>query len=147
MADSLSLFLKNFIKLEKTGFKLVFDRDEMRSEIIRLNTVEQLYYKGIDSEGVEIQPEGYSESTILYKREEGQRIENVTLNDSGAFYDSFEVIVKDDSFTINADGLKDEDDLFDIYGEDILGLTDDSFADLLKTIQDLVFEIIQNLKR
>lgn len=145
MADALTDFLKSFIKLEKTYFKTIFSREDMQDEIIRLNTHEQLYERGVDSLGQDISPDGYAQFTIDYKRETGQRFDHVTLNDTGAFYDSFAIKVGKDFFIIDADGIKDDDDLFDIYGDDVLGLTDESVDDLQLFVYDVVVEMVENL--
>ena len=82
--QALRTFLNKFISLERNAFKIVFRTDEIKNKIIYLNTIEQLYEQGIDSEGLELYP-FYSESTIIYKKEKGQRFDHVTLNDTGFF--------------------------------------------------------------
>jgi len=58
--------------------------------IRELQTQEQLY-QGTDSEGIDIKP-AYANSTIKIKRRKGQPTDRVTLFDTGAFYDSLEVV-------------------------------------------------------
>ncbi len=53
----------------------------------------------------------------------------IQLKDTGEFWRSFQVILEDDGFMIEADGEKTGDDgvqinLFSIYGEDVAGLND-----------------------
>lgn len=141
----LRTFLNKFISLERHAFKIVFNTQEIKDEIIYLNTIEQLYEKGIDSEGLELFP-FYSESTILYKKENGQRFDHVTLNDTGAFYDSFEVIVSKDYFLINADPMKDDDNLLDIYGEDVLGLTEESKRKIVELAYKVLIDKIRKIR-
>ena len=43
--------LDNFIKFGENWFKIVFDRDDIKDEIIRLNTEEQLGELGVKSDG------------------------------------------------------------------------------------------------
>ena len=55
------------------------------------------------------------------------------MYDSGAFYKSFQVILLDDGFLIDADGMKTDDsgetiNLFTKYGEDITGLNDENLS-------------------
>lgn len=138
-------YLKKFINLEKRAFKLVFNTSEIKKKIIYLNTIEQLYKKGEDSEGLELYP-FYAQSTILYKKEKGQTYDHVTLNDSGAFYKTFEVIVSDDYFLINADPNKGDNDLFNIYGEDVLGLTEESKTEIMVLAYKILGEKILNIK-
>ncbi len=141
----LTQYLKKFINLEKRAFKLVFNTSEIKKKIIYLNTIEQLYKRGEDSEGLELYP-FYAQSTILYKKEKGQRYDHVTLNDSGAFYKTFEVIVSDDYFLINADPNKGDNDLLDIYGEDVLGLTEESKVEIMVLAYKVLGEKILNIK-
>ena len=138
-------YLKKFISLERRAFKLVFNTSEIKKKIIYLNTIEQLYEKGIDSEGLELYP-FYSEATILYKQEKGQRYDHVTLKDTGAFYKSFAVVVGPDYFLIEADPDKGDNDLLDIYGEDVLGLTEESKAEIMKLAYKVLGEKIREIK-
>lgn len=131
--------LEKFVEFAGTYWRLVFSTEEAKDEIIRLVTIEQLFEQGIDGSGQLVQPEGYAPFTIEYKKASGQRFDHVTLNDSGAFYDSFQVDVGDDYFIINAQDNKGEVRLFDVYGEDVAGLTEESQTALVS----LVFEIIK----
>lgn len=141
----LTQYLKKFINLEKRAFKLVFNTSEIKKKIIYLNTIEQLFEKGEDSDGLELYP-FYAQKTILYKKEKGQRYDHVTLNDTGAFYRSFEVIVSDEYFLINADPKKGDNDLFNIYGEDVLGLTEESKTEIVVLAYKILGEKILNIK-
>lgn len=58
--------------------------------ILELQTQEQMY-QGIDSKGIDIKP-AYANSTIKIKRRKGQPTDRVTLFDTGAFYNSLEII-------------------------------------------------------
>lgn len=119
-------------------------------EIIRLNFEDQLYERGVDSDGVKLRP--YHPTTIekkLYYREQGgrgkghpyerdnsgerfrdTRIDHMTLKDTGFFQRSAKVKFSDKRFEITADDKKYSDDgrssttLRDEHGEEILGLTD-----------------------
>jgi hypothetical protein len=120
---------------------------EFTDLIIKLNTVNQLYDKGIDSRGRSLGDYAANtiEGTKLYKgkKEKGQRFDHITLNDTGDFYESFKINLDSNSdFSIEADTIKDSIegtiDLLDAYGEDILGLTDES----LKTLREKALEIL-----
>lgn len=106
-------------------FEIVFNDKRIQDEIIRLNTQEQLFKRGIDSEGKRITPE-YTNRTKVIKLGKGQRTDHVTLKDTGDFYNSFRVSANKVSITIDADTLKDTNDLTDKYGDEIIGLTDES---------------------
>lgn len=58
--------------------------------ILELQTQEQMY-QGIDSKGIDIKP-AYADSTIKIKRKKLQPTDRVTLFDTGAFYNSLEII-------------------------------------------------------
>lgn len=94
-----------------------------QDEIIRLNTIDQLFDQGIDSMGASLGI--YQPFTIAIKRRKGQPTDRVTLKDEGDFYKSFVVIVNSDSFDIEADDFSKYDrPLFEVYGEDVAGLTE-----------------------
>lgn len=100
---------------------------EAQDEIIRLNTQDQLYDEGIDSNENDLGD--YTPFTKQEKSSKGQRTDHITLRDTGAFYKSFRVIVKRDSFEIIADDVSIYDEpLTEVFGIDILGLTEDNLS-------------------
>lgn len=118
----------------------------------------QLYHFGIDSKGEKLYK--YAEVTKKYKKLEGHVFDRVTLSDTGKFYASFYVVPDSNGFKIIADpqdgritdyslpryDIYDPQDLeffrrnqpkpnlFERYGEDIVGLTDESKEILIKSI-------------
>jgi len=97
--------------------------------VIELNTEDQLYNKGEDSKGKRLSDIGgdYSPVTIEIARKEGRPKKSesdINLYDTGEFYHSFEVHPYKGGFEIDADPIKGEDNLFDNWGEDIVGLND-----------------------
>ena len=103
-------------------FLKVFLDKEVQQFIIDLNAIDQLFSKGLDSEG---------ELTGVYafthfdnpKKKKG---EHYNFLDTGEFLHSFSVVVfVNESFKIKADTQKDEDDLIEKFGP-LLGLTDES---------------------
>ena len=121
--------LDNFIKFGENWFKIVFDRDDIKDEIIRLNTEEQLGELGVKSDGELVSPDGYAPSTINERILAGLQTQHMDLKFTGEFWDSWEVQAGKDFIIIRADGQKEDRNLFEIYGEDVLGLTDDSIAE------------------
>lgn len=105
-------------------FEIVFNDERIKNEIIRLNTEEQLFERGIDSRGISLGE--YSPTTIELKKKKGQRYDHITLKDTEDFYKSFRVSVNRVVIEIIADPFKDDTNLFDDFGEDIVGLTDES---------------------
>lgn len=139
--------LEGFIKFGENYFQIIFDRDDIKDEIIRLNTEVQLGEFGVKSSGDLVSPDGYAPLSVEIRREEGLQVEHMDLKFTGAFWNSWKVTVNKDSITINANGQKDDNNLFDIYGDDILGLTDSSIEELLLFVQDVVQEVINDIKR
>jgi pectin methylesterase-like acyl-CoA thioesterase len=94
----------------------------VKEEIVQLNTIDQLFDKGIDSLNKSLGK--YANTTIeLYKKPKGQKYSNITLKDTGDFYRSFKVEVTKDSIKINANPIKEDNNLFDDFGAEIVGLT------------------------
>lgn len=67
----------------------------------------------------------YTELTKAIKEAKGQPFDRVTLEDTGAFYDSIQIDVKSDTFDIDATDSK-TNKLTKKYGEKILGLSKES---------------------
>ena len=91
--------------------------------IISLNTTNQLFDKGVDSQGNVVGT--YSIATEFISGGEKRAGDNFTLKDTGAFYDSFRILIGEKEFTIEANTIKENKDLLD-YSDYILGLTDES---------------------
>lgn len=115
-------------------WRFALSQEDLQDEIIRLNTESQLFDEGIDSKGFLLDnsynpytnPGQYAPFTIEVKKTRsgmGGRHEHITMYGLGAFYRSFYVEFDDDYFYIKANGDKGKDNLFDMFGEDILGLT------------------------
>lgn len=124
----------------------IISKEEYKDYIIELNTTEQLFAKGIDSKGVKLEDIGgkYSEYTIFLKNIQNLPIDHITLYSTGDFYESFNVIVEKDGFTIEANTIKGGDDLQDRWGNDILGLTDESINELVNVIIPKFIDYILN---
>jgi len=135
--------------LESIVFQEIFNNPAMKRFIIALNTDApkdgQLFEKGIDSRGISLESIGgpYSPFTIEVKLQKGQRVDHVTLKDTGEFYESFRVQVDKDFFTIDANPMKDDTNLFTEWGEDILGLTDENLQILINSARQQLTEIIR----
>ena len=122
---------------------ILINRPEHQDLIIRLNTEVQLFDLHIDSEGTKLYQIGgeYSLRTVATKQ--SQNRQDVNLKDTGDAYDSWEVTVKDGVIIIDADLIKDGEDLRDRYGPNIIGLFDDNLQILIDAIADDLPEIIE----
>lgn len=124
--------------------QLFLDKD-FKNLIIKLNTEEQLFKKGINSQGISLEAigGGYSAYTIFLKEQKGQPIDKVTLKDTGEFYKSFDVILTGTDFKITADTIKGDKDLLREWGEDILGITDDNLNVLIDEAKKIIIPVIK----
>lgn len=108
----------------------LFQNAEFRKLVIDLNTKSQLYTDGIDSNGIKLSEytrnNGYSNYTKAIKEEKGQPTDRITLNDTGKFYKSFRIVFFDNSLQIVANPIKDDTNLFNEWGIDIVGLTEEN---------------------
>lgn len=119
----------------------VIDR-EMQWEIIRLNTIDQLFNEGLKSDGSRL-PD-YSETSVqLYGKPDG----HIRLKETGEFYRSFVVKVDPKGAEIIADtqkGTVDNDDLAVRYGLNILGLTDENQNVIADALTNKYVEYLEN---
>jgi hypothetical protein len=126
-------------------FLAMWKRNDVQDYIIELNTegedTSQLFELGIDSEGKSLSDSslfgGYSPFTKQIKASKGQRIDHITLKDTGEFYKSFKVTPNKNGFRISANPNKDDSNLFDDFGVDIVGLTKENVLKLLDFIEPM----------
>jgi hypothetical protein len=113
----------------------------IRELIINLNQ-EQLYNLGEDSEGKSLGT--YAPSTVMIKQAQGVPTDRITLRDTGDFYSSFKVFYSNGEIFIDADGQKDDTNLFTEYGEDILGLNDANMSIFVDEVRkNIVFYLFE----
>ena len=118
------------------------DKD-VQEEMIRINTEDQLEEEGIDSLGRKLGD--YAPSTIAYKRRKGQRYDHVTLKDKGDFYNSFNIKVNVNEIIIDADdSSKYNKPLFEVWGVDVLGLTDENMTYIKEMILENYINFVLN---
>lgn len=122
------------------AWMFALSQKEVQDEIIRLNTTNQLYEEGIRSDGSPLGP--YRPFTIEIKRQKGQPYDHVTLRDTGEFYASFRVFYDADTFEVTADGDKGDKNLFDVYGDNVLGLTEFNLERIKQLILQYYAEFI-----
>lgn len=150
--DRLRSFLTHIIELDPNALvNKAMENPNIRAQILDLNTLSQLYDKGVDSKGRSLG--GYAPFTIEYKQKiaaslgHDTRSDHVTLKDTGEFYSSFKFIPYPDGFQIEADVEKEGGvNLETLYGP-ILGLTDESKTEILPAISELVREQIREAIR
>lgn len=116
-----------------------FDAD-LEDEIWKLIVIEQLDKKGIDEFGKVIGLYSIRTQEIDPRKKAGS---HYTLNDTSAFINSLAVQVGNDFFTINANGQKDNTNLFDKFGDGIIGLTPDNLGIVKEMIKDKFIEYVR----
>lgn len=120
-------------------FLSMWKRNDVQDYIIELNTegeqTSQLYSLGVDSLGNKLGE--YSGFTKNIKASKGQRIDHITLKDTGEFYGSFKITPNNKGFRISANPFKDDSNLFDDFGVDIVGLTKENVKLLLDFIEPM----------
>lgn len=138
------------------NFIIALDVDQLAFEIaqqgsfkdlvIELNTEKQLFDKGEDSTGRTLESIGgaYSPFTVSIKQAKGQPTNRVTLFDTGEFYASWSVKPFKGGFIIDADPNKDDTNLFDEWGNEIVGLNEDNLQTIINFFRDAVLEKINN---
>ena len=148
---------KQKLKLDNDFIWLkIVGSQEVRNFIVELNTEDQLFLKGIDSTGKSLKDiggndltaSGYSPVTIEIKKSKGGkggRIANITLYDEGDYYESHDVDVTPGKFTIDADPIKEDTNLFEEWGEDIVGLTDESLQKLINFLLPKYIDYTRNV--
>lgn len=136
---------KNAMKLDSDKIlKKVFSDSELKTFVLDLNRIDQLYDKGVTADDKYLG--NYSAVTIegtknfKGKEEKGQRYDHITLKDTGDFYDSFRLKTESSDFIIRADTEKPDVDLM-TYGK-ILGLDNESKTKLIEHIKIPVREMV-----
>ena len=119
-------------------WKTVFNEEEFDKFILDLVRIKQLYEQGVDETGTVIGYYSYFTEIINPSKQAGTPF---TFKDTGEFYKSMNVTVEQDSFIIDADPLKKDEtghetNLFEKYGEGIIGLTEDSKETLNEEIKE-----------
>lgn len=137
MFGRLSKVLKNIAALDQSKILVrIWRGKEVQTFIVDLNRVDQLLKKGVDSLGDVFGLYASDQGTVSFKgtTKNKKRNTNISLLDTGEFYRSFDVKLLSSGFKITANDKKDDDSLTDIYGKEILGLTNESIDELAKKV-------------
>ncbi len=118
-------------------WRTAFDDPAFRKAILDLIREDQLFKKGIDSDGDIIGY--YSEWTEMMNPDKVAGTP-YTLKDTGEFYESMIIYIYDNYIEIDADPIKtnaegERENLFFKYGENIIGLTDENMEKVAKDLQ------------
>lgn len=146
MLDRVKRKLNSIVKLDENKIlRQILSSTELQEEIIYLNTISQLFEQGEDKLGRRLDSigGGYSPYTIQIKQSKGQPIDRVTLKDTGAFYDSFKVVVADSYIEIIANPLKDGKDINQEWGGYVIGLQPENMRKIIDEVRQKYLEIVK----
>ena len=122
------LLLRNFVSIPA-----------VQKFILDLNRTDQLFNKGVDSKNKALGI--YTPYTINSKEERGVPVPSdfhITLFDTGEFYSTFVIIPGKDFFEIDANPIREDSNLFEDFGEDILGLNDENLQVLIDFFKETI---------
>lgn len=137
------------------AFAEIVSSEEFKKLAVELNTkgkdTSQLYELGIDSLGKTLDVDGYAASTIegtasfKGKKEKGQRFDHITLEDTGKFYSTFVVETGGSSFLfrITANPIRGNANLFEGFGKEIVGWTEQNLQIMIDFIRERIVPIIK----
>ena len=135
-------FVERFKKLnEVEAWITSFDAD-LEDEIWKLIVIEQLDKKGVNELDQVIGLYSRRTEEIDSRKKAGTPY---TLNDTSAFINSLAVQVGNDFFTVNGNGQKGNTNLFERYGDGIIGLTPDNLAIVKEMLKDKFIEYVREL--
>ena len=123
---------------EEIFWRQTFSDPDFKNYILDLIRNDQLFEKGIDSDGDIIGY--YSEWTEMMNPEKVAGTP-YTLRDTGEFYKSMIIYIYKNYIEIDADPIKtnqqgEQDNLFYKYGENIIGLTEENLEKVAKEIAE-----------
>ena len=115
--------------------------------ILEMIQQDQLFKEGVDEDGDIIGT--YSEWTEMLNPDKVAG-SHYTLFDTGEFYKSMRIVVLNDSFVVEAQPVKIDEDgkktnLFEKYGEGIVGLTDENKEKLAIEIKKRFIDEVNKL--
>jgi len=133
---------KRVIYLPKIADKLFIAAVKENEAYIRTLNLYQLYEQGVNTDAEII---GYYSPVSIYLKGvaanygRDSKTDHITLKDTGAFYDSFKVVIQKTQFKIIADDNKDGNHLQDAYPK-IIGLTEESMGKLKERMLPIIIE-------
>lgn len=147
--DRVKKILDNALALDENEIlNRILSNKSFQEFIIDLNTEGQLFDKGINSLGVKLSDIGglYSPVTIELSKAKGRpkkSASSINLFDTGDYYKSFKIVLFNDSFDIVSDPIKDDSNLFDDWGKDIVGLTEENLQKVRDAVTEKIIPIIK----
>ena len=135
-------FVERFKKLNEVEAWITSFDGDLEDEIWKLIVIEQLDKKGVNELDQVIGLYSRRTEEIDPRKKAGS---HYTLNDTSAFINSLAVTVGNDFFTVNGNGQKGNTNLFERYGDGIIGLTPDNLAIVKEMLKDKFIEYVREL--
>ncbi len=107
-------------------FKLVLDNSFIKDLVVFLNTDEQLGKQHIDSAGNRLTNRFNDSTTYSLFDPQGRGGKEYRLFDTGEYWESFKVKIENMTIVIESDPIKEDNNLFEMFGAEIEGLTQES---------------------
>lgn len=113
----------------KKRFRKLIDQSVLKNSNIIEDSIteEQLFKEGKDGLGVKLP--AYSPKTVFIKKLKGQPFDRTTLKDEGIFHNSIKVKLGKGGILIDSDPIKEDTDLIEVYGEEILFLAEENLTE------------------
>lgn len=116
---------------ENEIFKLALDNKTIRDLIVFMNTDDQFGKDHVDSLGKSLFNDLTGRTTYSLFDPKGRGGKPYTLSDTGTYWDSFKATIGKGFIVITSDPFKDDDNLLEIYGKEIEGLTEENLQALI----------------
>lgn len=136
-------FLQNILELEGKLDEIIEEITEEKEtqEFLIKVLQDQLFETGADGNGESLGK--YSFFTSQIKRAKGQPTNRITLVDTGDFYESYFIDAFRGGFIIDADGEKEDSNLFDRYGDDILKPDEETLEEIAEFYEMKLYEYLE----
>lgn len=141
MASSFEDKIKKLAAFDRILAMQYIFNDKQVQELIHELNIKQLQ-QGKDSKDRSLP--FYSKTSV---RKFGKKAGRITLFETGAFYASIHTIVNNSGVVIDADAQKENTNLFNRYGVDIIGLDDVNMSVLADFAKSKLIEYINGLVR
>lgn len=136
-------FLQNILELEGKLDEIIEEiTEEKETQDFLIKVLQdQLFETGADGNGESLGK--YSFFTAQIKRVKGQPTDRITLVDTGDFYESYFIDAFRGGFIIDADGEKEDSNLFDRYGDDILKPDEETLEEIAEFYEIKLYEYLE----
>ncbi len=135
----LAEYCKRLIALkgqEDVVFKKALDNKLIKDLITDLNSKIQLGEQSVDSLGNKLFNQMTQSGVYAESDPQGRGGQPYQVKRTGEYWESFKALVGQGFIIINSDPFKEDDNLFEIYGTNLEGLTDESLQTLINVSEE-----------